>query len=333
MVSFTCNYCQDVVKKPKVQSHAISCGGDTFTCVDCMHVFDLNTIKGHTSCVTEEEKYQGKWKKKIGNTALKTDAKLGDGACNGIKRPPRAPMNDLSSSEDSDGSWATRRKVTSTNPLNKKTASAPGTKTHSSLTAHGGQRCPGESLTSDDDEVGEGAFKNSMMPAPKKLKTAHAASPTPPLTCPVPGSAPRARSPADKSPSAIKSPVALAALVQRDPSMDVKTKSKRMVEQADKKGSPLLLPRSTTSTDCIVPSFVLGTSGEVADIVADVLSNKSVSSMFTKDLARELVKRYAKRIAKSVRHAVEAAVELGVLTIDNEGKVSPLQGAREAGHT
>lgn len=62
MVSFSCNYCQDVVTKPKVLNHVRSCGGDHYTCVDCMATFDLNTIKGHTSCVSETQKYQGKWK-------------------------------------------------------------------------------------------------------------------------------------------------------------------------------------------------------------------------------------------------------------------------------
>lgn len=61
MVSFSCNYCNDVVTKPKIQNHARSCGSDSFSCVDCMKVFDLETIKPHTTCVSEVAKYQGKY--------------------------------------------------------------------------------------------------------------------------------------------------------------------------------------------------------------------------------------------------------------------------------
>ncbi|CCD12958.1 RNA binding protein, putative [Trypanosoma congolense IL3000] len=63
MVSFTCSVCQDVVKKPKVIGHANGCRGASFVCVDCMEVFDLETVRGHTSCVTEVEKYQGRWQR------------------------------------------------------------------------------------------------------------------------------------------------------------------------------------------------------------------------------------------------------------------------------
>ena len=64
MVSFSCNYCQDVVKKPKILNHSQQCGSDSYTCVDCMQTFNLSTIKGHTTCVTETQKYQGKWQPK-----------------------------------------------------------------------------------------------------------------------------------------------------------------------------------------------------------------------------------------------------------------------------
>ena len=63
MVSFNCQRCQDVVKKPKVPSHAASCGSYSFSCVDCMKLFDLDSIKNHTQCVSEVQKYQGKWNK------------------------------------------------------------------------------------------------------------------------------------------------------------------------------------------------------------------------------------------------------------------------------
>jgi cell growth-regulating nucleolar protein len=64
MVSFNCNKCGDVVKKPKVQSHAAQCGTGGYSCVDCMVQFDLNTIANHRECVSETTKYQGKWQEK-----------------------------------------------------------------------------------------------------------------------------------------------------------------------------------------------------------------------------------------------------------------------------
>eukprot|EP00668_Euglena_longa_P028870 GGOE01036201.1.p1 GENE.GGOE01036201.1~~GGOE01036201.1.p1 ORF type:complete len:308 (+),score=97.42 GGOE01036201.1:129-926(+) len=41
------------------------------TCVDCNVVFDLNTIKAHTNCISETDKYAGKWlaKQKEGQKA------------------------------------------------------------------------------------------------------------------------------------------------------------------------------------------------------------------------------------------------------------------------
>lgn len=106
MVSFTCQSCQDVIKKPKVIGHSQSCGGpsSTFTCVDCMNVFTLQTIREHTSCVTEVEKYQGKWLQAKSN---KNGHKSGDGEQTPRPpplRPPRPAMNDLSDS-DSDEDW------------------------------------------------------------------------------------------------------------------------------------------------------------------------------------------------------------------------------------
>lgn len=100
MVSFTCNCCQDVVKKPKVVGHASSCGGNqaSFTCVDCMQVFDIYTIKDHTSCVSEVQKYQGQWLQK--KQALKPAPPV---------RPPRPSMDDLSDSDD-DEDWVTTKR-------------------------------------------------------------------------------------------------------------------------------------------------------------------------------------------------------------------------------
>ncbi|KPI90708.1 putative Zinc-finger containing protein [Leptomonas seymouri] len=290
MVSFTCNNCQDVVKKPKVQSHASSCGTHSFACVDCMRVFDLETIKAHTSCVTEEDKYQGKWKQKLSSN--NGTGKSGE-APRGVERPPRAPMNDLSSSDDSDDDWV---KTSSKNA--RKGVEAKKSAAAAAVVAPVRRKNPrpGVSPSSDDED-------NDGVPLSKKLKTARSASTTP-KTRPA---APQRASPGSK---AVKAPA-----------QEV-TEGEDGRGQRPAKDTPLLLPRSTTSTDCVVPSFVLGPSAEVAEMVEDVLAEKGATSMRSKDLALGLVDRYAKRIAKSVRHAVDAAVELGALKLDKNGSVT-----------
>jgi cell growth-regulating nucleolar protein len=54
---FYCDVCGDSIKKPKVAAHCNQCRHATFTCIDCSRPFDQTTVHGHTSCVTEHEKY------------------------------------------------------------------------------------------------------------------------------------------------------------------------------------------------------------------------------------------------------------------------------------
>ncbi|KAN0132085.1 hypothetical protein V8E53_010122 [Lactarius tabidus] len=58
MVSFQCDACTDVVKKPKLDRHYGQCHA-SFTCIDCSATFSgPPQWKGHTTCITEAEKYQ-----------------------------------------------------------------------------------------------------------------------------------------------------------------------------------------------------------------------------------------------------------------------------------
>ncbi|KAM0786672.1 hypothetical protein ACM66B_002120 [Microbotryomycetes sp. NB124-2] len=58
MVSFSCEACNDTVKKPKLPNHYNNCGAP-FTCIDCNVTFySPNEWKTHTSCISEEQKYQ-----------------------------------------------------------------------------------------------------------------------------------------------------------------------------------------------------------------------------------------------------------------------------------
>ncbi|KAG1666515.1 hypothetical protein FOA52_014412 [Chlamydomonas sp. UWO 241] len=54
---FYCDLCGDSIKKPALQKHFYQCGGQSFSCIDCCVTFDRQGVTGHSSCVTEHEKY------------------------------------------------------------------------------------------------------------------------------------------------------------------------------------------------------------------------------------------------------------------------------------
>ena len=62
MVSFICSACGQTVRKVQVEKHyqndCPSC--DVLSCIDCGKDFHGDEYVGHTSCITEAEKYQGK---------------------------------------------------------------------------------------------------------------------------------------------------------------------------------------------------------------------------------------------------------------------------------
>lgn len=58
MVSFNCDGCGDVVKKPKLLQHFNRCYAPV-TCLDCSQQFNNpNEFKSHNTCVSEAEKYE-----------------------------------------------------------------------------------------------------------------------------------------------------------------------------------------------------------------------------------------------------------------------------------
>ncbi|KAH7132486.1 hypothetical protein B0J11DRAFT_228336 [Dendryphion nanum] len=112
MVSFSCEGCGDVLTKKKLDNHRNQCYGASFTCLDCMVHFQGTSYKTHTSCITEDQKYQGKLykeKKKpqhqkkdstqdsnsqalVPRSAYVEDAPDADsGAVAIVNAPPRAP--------------------------------------------------------------------------------------------------------------------------------------------------------------------------------------------------------------------------------------------------
>ena len=60
MVYFQCEHCLEILKKKQVENHYLhQCkNAHYFTCITCHISFDRETIKGHTSCISEDEKYK-----------------------------------------------------------------------------------------------------------------------------------------------------------------------------------------------------------------------------------------------------------------------------------
>jgi len=59
MVYFTCNACGEQVKKPAVEKHYTQkCRAcSVLTCIDCLKDFVGDDYKGHTTCMSEEQRY------------------------------------------------------------------------------------------------------------------------------------------------------------------------------------------------------------------------------------------------------------------------------------
>lgn len=63
MVYFTCDVCGESVKKKQIEKHCqTKCRNAwNFTCMDCNKVFSGYDYEKHTSCVSETERYAGKF--------------------------------------------------------------------------------------------------------------------------------------------------------------------------------------------------------------------------------------------------------------------------------
>ena len=59
MVSFSCEQCNDVIPKKKLDQHRNQCRRAIFTCLDCSTTFRGTEYRSHTSCISEAQKYQG----------------------------------------------------------------------------------------------------------------------------------------------------------------------------------------------------------------------------------------------------------------------------------
>lgn len=60
MPSFVCDYCQETLKKAKLDQHAQRCRQAVFSCIDCHTNFKGTEYRTHFSCITEVQKYHQK---------------------------------------------------------------------------------------------------------------------------------------------------------------------------------------------------------------------------------------------------------------------------------
>ena len=58
MVHFVCEVCQETLRKNKLDSHFQDCKRAQYTCLDCSTTFQGDSYRKHTSCISEEQKYQ-----------------------------------------------------------------------------------------------------------------------------------------------------------------------------------------------------------------------------------------------------------------------------------
>ncbi|EME29996.1 zinc ion binding protein [Galdieria sulphuraria] len=82
MVSFCCDQCQEVVKKPKLEKHFFICRTRSVSCVDCGTTFDRASATSHITCITEKEKYEKQQVSKELLQRLEGDSNLYCKTCN-----------------------------------------------------------------------------------------------------------------------------------------------------------------------------------------------------------------------------------------------------------
>mmetsp|Transcript_38348 Transcript_38348/g.80574 ORF Transcript_38348/g.80574 Transcript_38348/m.80574 type:complete len:346 (-) Transcript_38348:395-1432(-) len=62
MVFFICEVCNESLKKNKVETHSNTCRNCwIFSCLDCGKHFEGQDYRAHTSCISESQKYEGKF--------------------------------------------------------------------------------------------------------------------------------------------------------------------------------------------------------------------------------------------------------------------------------
>ncbi|GMS88714.1 hypothetical protein PENTCL1PPCAC_10889 [Pristionchus entomophagus] len=60
MVFFSCDHCNESLKKNQVEKHSFHCRSASYSCIDCQQHFDRYSYAQHLKCISEDQKYGGK---------------------------------------------------------------------------------------------------------------------------------------------------------------------------------------------------------------------------------------------------------------------------------
>lgn len=60
MVFFSCDLCNESLKKNQVEKHTYKCRSQSYSCIDCQVCFTPQTYQQHVKCMTENQKYGSK---------------------------------------------------------------------------------------------------------------------------------------------------------------------------------------------------------------------------------------------------------------------------------
>ena len=105
MVTFNCEVCNDTVPKKNTEKHYYRCPNAYYTCIDCSKTFDDGySYKQHTSCISEDEKYQKSLYrgKKTVNKAKTTNNNNNNTPSTNIKRQQQEKEQGSKTKEETD---------------------------------------------------------------------------------------------------------------------------------------------------------------------------------------------------------------------------------------
>ena len=97
MPSFVCDFCQETLRKAKLDQHAQRCRQASFSCIDCYKIFKGVEYRAHTSCITEVQKHhtiKGKDGKQAGQPKLPAPKDLNNNHNFSVTQTPIKPVKE-----------------------------------------------------------------------------------------------------------------------------------------------------------------------------------------------------------------------------------------------
>lgn len=264
MVSFQCDACADVVKKPKLDSHRSRCHS-SFTCIDCSTTFaGPKQYNAHTSCISEAQKYEkslykGKNTRPINTRGSNTFYRPGQSRATGPNDQPLGekakmvytPPNELEESKPS----------TSTQHSNSAPASAPAPLTSNSHTPATAVNAPATLNTDAAPVQADTTAPNASSKKDKKRKKRES---------PPPGETRAERKKRKKEERAVRKKEKLRKKAEEKAAKAAEMKARKQAKQALKfGGAAKMATRAAEETGTTEPPV------ELADPAVDVIMDES----------------------------------------------------------